>query len=296
MILIDNNFNEINNEDKKEFDEILIETMSHLNKLILDEKTKKIISDNSKDVIIQLIDNYNYSIKLPNGTLRTMKFPNSAGALKANMYNEINDSEIHIIPGIALRSNYSKHQVVHELLHTLSFNQHNYFDENGITYTKTGTKIDFYDKDTNDYIVENNPSSDGLNEGITELLTSVITNDYNGNYSPFVAISKLFLEANPNLINAYFSRNLNDIGKFYDDLEENQSIITRNDLMNLSSRETNPNVLSKIINGAISYNKACNPNFSENNLNGMITYLDSNFMLDTGSWSGLVSINNKKEF
>ncbi len=292
MILIDNKFNSINDEQKNELDEILNEVVNYLNNVITDENIKQIINENSQNIIIQLTDNYNYSIKLPNGMVRTMDFPGSVGALKTNMYNELNSSEIHIVPGVALRSNYSKHQLVHELLHALSSNEHNYFNENGITYTKTGTKIDFYDRNTDDVKITNNPSSDGLNEGITEFLASNITNDFNGNYAPFVVISKLLLDANPNLINAYFSRELDEIDKFYCDLEEKQSIITRADLMSFTSKETNIESLFKVISGALSYNKTINPNYNEEYLNDIITYLDSNYILDAGSWSDFISISN----
>ena len=227
MVLIDNKFNIINDERKEKLDEILNEVVSYLNSILTNESIKQIIGDNSQNVIIQLTDNSSYAIKLPNGMIRTANFPNSVAALKTNMCNEINESEIYIVPGVALRTNYSKHQLVHELLHALSSNQHNYFNESGITYTKTGTKTDFYGKDTNNVVIANNPSSDGLNEGITEFLASNIMNDYNGNYAPFVVISKLFLEANFNLINAYFSRNSDELEKFYGDLEEKQTIITR---------------------------------------------------------------------
>ena len=292
MILIDNKFNSINDEQKNELDEILNEVVNYLNNVITDENIKQIINENSQNIIIQLTDNYNYSIKLPNGMVRTMDFPGSVGALKTNMYNELNSSEIHIVPGVALRSNYSKHQLVHELLHALSSNEHNYFNENGITYTKTGTKIDFYDRNTDDVKITNNPSSDGLNEGITEFLASNITNDFNGNYAPFVVISKLLLDANPNLINAYFSRELDEIDKFYCDLEEKQSIITRADLMSFTSKETNIESLFKVISGALSYNKTINPNYNEEYLNDIITYLDSNYILDAGSWGDFISISN----
>lgn len=292
MLVIDNKFRKIDNDITIRFDVVLNQIIKKLDEIVIDEGTRNIIKENSESIIVQLTDGVNYSLRIPNGNILTRQFPSNAGAFKTNMYNEQLPNEFHIMPGIALRKNFNEHDLTHELIHSLSFNQHNYYKEDGTFNTKTGTKIDYYDKNGNDKLVDYNASSDGINEGITELLTSKITNNYHmGNYAPFVALSQILIDANPNLLKAYFSRDVSELEKFYEDLETKQTSITRFDLTNLSSKETDLNILAKIINGAISYDKANNSNFNEEQLNNLINYLDTSYMLDAGSWSDLISIN-----
>ena len=68
-------------------------------------------------------------------------------------------------------------------------------------------------------------------EQITEYLTSILTNEYTGNYAPFVVISKLFMKSNNYLLNAYFMNDISGLKKFYDEVEERQSLITKNDFI-----------------------------------------------------------------
>ena len=195
MKVIDRNFIDIDDENVKKiyryFLNIIIE---YLKEKIDDEKIINDIIDNVKSVLIQITDGFTYQIKTPDGSFRKNYFPNSAGALKTNMIINANNEVLNIIPGVALRPNFTVNQLVHELLHALSSNQHSFFDENGITYTKTGTKIDFYDKNLDDHKVEKKISSVGLNEGITEFLTSSILKEYTENYCSMVVIASLLMD------------------------------------------------------------------------------------------------------
>ena len=168
------------------------------------------------------------------------------------------------------------------------------FDDEGITYTKTGTKIDYYNRSLDEYSKEKNFSSDGLNEGITELLASIITKEYTGNYAPYVVISKLFMNNNNYLLNAYFDDNISEFEKFYKDVEEKQSLVTREDFKILTSKCTDYEMTSKIIVAGIKYCKSNGQEISDEELNLMINYLDNNLMLDSGSWYDLISENVSK--
>ena len=260
-----------------------------LSKMNLDSNILNELLISMDDINIQIIDNETYSIKLPNGSLIKNRISNEVGALKTNMVINANDNELNITPGVVMRKNFNSHQLIHEILHGISSRQHNLYNEDGITYTKTGTKIDYYDKSLNDYPNVTNLSSEGLNEGITEYLTSLLTNEYNGNYASQVVISNLFMTSNNNLLNAYFMNDISGMERFYEDVEEKQSLITRDDFSKLTSKCFDFELISKIIAGGIEYNKAYGKEMTEEELNGLTQYLDNNMILDSGTWKDLIA-------
>lgn len=260
-----------------------------LGKMNLDSNILNELLVSMDDINIQIVDRETYSIKLPNGSLRKNKISNEVGALKTNMVISANEKELNIIPGVVMRKNFNNHQLIHEILHGISSRQHNLYNEDGVTYTKTGTKIDYYDKSLNDYPNVTNLSSEGLNEGITEYLTSLLTNEYNGNYASQVVISSLFMTSNNNLLNAYFMNDSSGIEKFYEDVEEKQELITRRDFINLTSKSYDFDLISKIIAAGIEYNKAYGKEMTVEDLNGLTQYLDNNMILDSGSWKDLIA-------
>jgi hypothetical protein len=288
MKIIDSNFNEISSNTSKYYD-TYNSIINYLDGVISDDAVKSDVMGKT-NIFIQETNGDEFSIRMSNGSIRRNKLPSSTGALKTNMLIDANDEEIRIIPGVALRPNYTDHQLVHELLHALSSNEHNYFN-NDITYTKTGTDISFYDRNLDDYYMDNNPSSEGLNEGITELLASQITGEYTGNYANLVVIANLLSTSNNSLIDAYFSKDSRLLEEFYNDLEEKQSIISREDLISLKSKNRDDELTARIIAGSIEYSKACNT-YNEELCNNMMSYLDNHYMLDYGSWSDMI-VNNK---
>lgn len=293
MKVVDKNFNEINSSSGIE--QTINYIKESLEKMNIEKNILLNVSLNINDLYIQVIDDETYSIKLPNGSLKENKIFSSVGALKTNMEINVSDKELYIKPGIVMRENFNNHQLIHEILHGISSKQHNFFDDDQITYTKTGTKIDYYDKSLNDYYKINNLSSDGLNEGISELLTSKLTNEYTGTYAVPVVISSLFMKSNNYLLNAYFMNDTSGIEKFYKDVEEKQSIINRDDFNNLTSKSTDFELISKIINAGIEYNKSYGKEITEDEFNKMIHYLDNNVILDSGSWQDLINGYNKKK-
>ncbi len=290
MICIDKNFNEVNMPFVIE--QIEIGIRDYLQKISLEKNTLENALLNMDNLYIQVSDDNSYNIKATDGSLKKYKIPSNVGACKTNMIIKANSSELNITPGVVLRESYTPHQVVHEILHGISSKQHSYFDENGITYTKTGTEVDYYDKSLNDYEKNDNLSSEGLNEGITEYLASLITNEYNGCYAPYVVISHLFMNSNNFLLNAYFKDDLSLMENFYNDVEDKQSLITREDFMKLNSKSQNFEDISKIISAGIMYNRAYGNEISEEELNFFTEYLDTYSMLDYGSWGDLISCHS----
>ena len=287
MKVINNKFNEI--DTPLNIEQIIYYIKNALGQMNIDSSILSNMLMEIDSMYIQVANDSIFSIKLPNGSLKENKISSGVGALKTNMSISVDDKELNITPGIVVRENYNNHQLIHEILHGLSSKQHNFYDENGITYTKTGTKIDYYDKSLNDYENIDNLSSEGLNEGITEYLTSILTNEYTGTYAPFVVISKLFMTSNNNLLNAYFMNDISELERFYEDVEEKQSLINRTDFTNLTSKCTDFDLISKLIAAGINYNKAYGIEMTDEELNNIITYLDNNMMLDTGSWYDLIS-------
>lgn len=293
MKIINSDFRECQDTNNL-FSIVSSQVIDYIKTRISDEQLLNQIISNCDHSIIQLTDGNSYTILSHDGNLKSYKFRDSASAFKTNMAINVKENELVIIPGIALRPNYNIHQLIHELLHVISSNQHNYYNEDGICYTKTGTKIDYYDKNLNDYIMNNNPSSDGLNEGITELLASIITNEYTGNYPGYLVVASLLMSCNDQLLNAYFSSDTTVLESFYKDLEEKQTIITREDLCKLDSKELNDDDLIKLIIGALKYNSAYG---NEIDITETANYLDKFYMLDSGSWMDLIqeSINKYEE-
>ena len=284
MKIINNYFQDYQ-DTNNEFADIYNQVIEYLKSRINDEQLLSQIINNCDHSIIQLTDGDSYTILAHDGSFKSFKYRDSAAAFKTNMAVKNNENEISIIPGIALRPNYNKHQLVHELLHVISSTQHNYYNELGIAYTKTGTKIDYYDKNLNNYNMADNPSSDGLNEGITEFLASLITNEYTGNYPGYVAVARLLLSCNDQLLTAYFSSDTKTLESFYDDLEAKQSVITRENLCSLDSKKLSDDELIKLIVGALKYNDAYN---NKIDITEIANYLDKFYMLDSGSWMDLI--------
>ena len=285
--MINEKFNVV--ETPENVEQIINYIKDSLGKMNIDSRILNELLLNMDNINIKIVDGETYSIKLPNGSLRQNKISNEVGALKTNMIINTNDDELNITPGVVMRKKFNNHQLIHEILHAMSSRQHNLYNEDGITYTKTGTKIDYYDKSLNDYPHEKNLSSDGLNEGITEYLASLLTNEYNGNYAPQVVISSLFMASNNKLLNAYFMNECSGIEKFYDDVEERQNLITRQDFINLTSKGYDFDLISKLIVAGIEYNKSYGKEMTEEELSGLIQYLDNNIILDSGSGKELIA-------
>ena len=224
MKVIDSSFQEVKDSENS-YSNTYNQVIDFLKTRVNDEQLLSQLIANCDHSILQLTDGKTYTILSHDGQFKRYNYPSSAAAFKTNIAISSKENEVLIIPGIALRPNYNNHQLVHELLHVITTNQHNYFNENGVVYTKTGTRIDYYDRELNNYYIENNPSSDGLNEGITEYLATIITNECVGNYPHYHVIASILMACNDKLLNAYLSNDVKSLELFYEDLENKQSVI-----------------------------------------------------------------------
>ena len=289
MKIIDDKFNEKKIEEKKDYELVYDETLKYLRTIITDDKIWADILKDSNNIIIQEANGEKYLIKTEKGDILSLNFPSSAGALTTSMNIELKNDGLEITPGVALRKNFNKHQLIHEFFHAISTTQNNHFDKDGIVMVKIGTKVNYYDKDLNHSTVDNTISSNGLNEGMTELLTSHFTNHYTGNYALFVVIARILSQGNQLLLKAYFSKDTENLEKFYADVEEKQSLITRQDLCMLNPNAIDEELIAKVIAGALEYSKAYNVIIEKEEFDKMMDYLDDNYILDSETWSELVS-------
>ena len=77
--------------------------------------------------------------------------------------------------------------------------------------------------------------------------------------------------------------------KFYKDVSEKQSLITREDFINLDSKCFDFEMIAKIIIAGIEYNKSYGKEITNEELNFLINYLDNYLILDSGSWHDLIA-------
>ncbi|MBR4830530.1 MAG: hypothetical protein IKZ96_02035 [Bacilli bacterium] len=263
-------------------------TVSYLQNVIQDESVKAdMLMDNDK-YLIQKTDGDTCIVLGHDKIYRKKKFPLSAVAFECPMVvTFLRENLLGIMPGIALRPGYDAHAFIHELLHALSSTTIHFFNENGISYIKIGTKVKYIDKNM-EYVDGKNLSAEGFNEGITEALASLITGRFTGQYPSHTAIGTLFVTSNSLALNAYFSHDLSRLEEFYKDLEEKQSIITREDLMNFG-KDTSEELIARIIAAGVAYNKAYNQDFDEQLYSLLIQNMDNADRLDNGSWRDLIA-------
>lgn len=296
MKIINSDFDQIEQYEGTKFEEGHNKVLTYLRNVIKDEKVLSDIEKVCSNILIQKTDGKTYGIKDPSGEIKPMKYRN-ATAFKTPMEIKQEGNSLNVIPGIALRPTFNEnedrhyHTYIHELLHALSSIQDYQFDENGITITKTGTKIDYINKKFDSVPVEENLSADGLNEGVTEALATFI--DGKPDYSVYplqTPIAELLLTSNSLLLNAYFSHDLSRLEAFYTDLEEKQNIITREDIYSLSANKLSIEQVSKLVIGAISYNRAYNPDCSQEYYDMIIRKLDIGYPLDNNMlWSNVIA-------
>ncbi len=122
----------------------------------------------------------------------------------------------------------------HELFHALSTKNNMSFNDNGIGYNKSGVSIDGYNKE--DKVVDSSFRAEGLNEGITELLsTKFYSQEKPDVYDAQVYLSDILISPNNGkLLTAYFSNDEGDFRDFLIDFGQRQNILPSDALVKLS--------------------------------------------------------------
>lgn len=129
----------------------------------------------------------------------------------------------------------SDHTITHELFHYFSSNLEMRFNSGNIGYDKIGLHITGYNRD--DQVVDKSMKAIGLNEGITEFLTTQLDGGIQSisgyDYPTYIA-GILANSQDKSLIKAYFSSDTKEFQEFLKDFDNRQSIVSSKKLISLS--------------------------------------------------------------
>ena len=108
-----------------------------------------------------------------------------------------------------------------------------HFDENGIGYDKVGLSIQGYNRD--DELVDASMDAKGLNEGVTELLTTqMLSSASRYTYQVYIA-NILNGNMKNSLIQAYFSKDEGAFKSFLEEFDKRQSTVSSEKLVELKN-------------------------------------------------------------
>lgn len=254
MKFINNKFETVEYQEELDINKYILKIIQFINKLGLENEIISQIYLESDELILEYTDGKTYEEKY-NGEVGQHKIPSSAAAFCTLIEQKRTENGFMVIPGIVLRNRISDnlHIFTHELFHALSSRMYLPYDNNGINYTKSGFIISYYDKEDNQ--VGLGLKLMGLTEGMTELMTRMFCNEKGENYYHFqLILCSIILNSDNSLINAYFSRNDNDVKLFIEKILNNQSTLNFQDLVNLPKNIIfDKNIIYKYLKGFIEY-------------------------------------------
>ena len=122
---------------------------------------------------------------------------------------------------------------------------------------KCGTKITAYNR--KDEIVDKSLRSEGLNEGITELLACKLNNEEPNAYDYQVYLADILINNNNStLVKSYFSDDSNKFKEFLKDFEKRQSQVSSKELAELTT-SLGEVMDSRLLSGCLDYSLSfCN--------------------------------------
>ena len=182
---------------------------------------------------------------LYNGKMYKFEMGN-AGACVANTVQMQHEDGWKFMTGVNIRggaydiNNPSTYRstLPHEFFHALSKNISSTFDSNGICYTKSGFKITKYDRQDNEI---ENKGSDGLTEGVTEMLANMFNNTIQNpaySFPTFIArILHCAKHKGPSLLEAYVSKDEKTVETFFENFGKFQNIIPADTLASITTSE-----------------------------------------------------------
>ena len=166
-----------------------------------------------------------------NGETREIKSSRMAAAFYTKKNQEFDGEKWSFENAIYVDEKNFQNELIHELFHFLSANTEMNFDENGIGYDKIGVSIQGYNRD--DELVDGSMDAKGLNEGITELLTTQMLNSIT-RYTYQVHIANILNGNMDNsLIQAYFSKDERTFKNFLQEFDKRQSTVSSEKLRQL---------------------------------------------------------------
>ena len=254
MRFINNKFEKVEYQEELDVKKYILKIIQFINKLGLENEIISQIYLESDELILEYTDGKTYEEKYISEVAQH-KIPSSASAFCTLIEQKRIENGFMVIPGIVLRNRISDnlHTFTHELFHALSNRMYSPYDNNGINYTKSGFIIEYYDKEDNQ--VGLGLKLTGLNEGMTELMTRMFCNEKGKNDYHFqLILCSIILYSDNSLINAYFSRNDNDVKLLIEKILNNQSTLNFQDLVNLPKNTIfDKNVIYKYLKGFIEY-------------------------------------------
>lgn len=254
MKFINNKFEKVEYQEEINVNKYILKIIQFINKLGLENEIISQIYLESDELILEYTDGKTYEEKY-NGEVAQHKIPSFASAFCTLIEQKRTENGFMVIPGIVLRNRISDnlHTFTHELFHALSNRMYLPYDNNGINYTKSGFIIEYYDKE--DSQVGLGLKLTGLTEGMTELMTRMFCNEKGKNDYHFqLILCSIILNSDNSFINAYFSRNDNDVKLFIEKILNNQSTLNFQDFVNLPKNIIfDKNVIYKYLKGFIEY-------------------------------------------
>lgn len=134
-----------------------------------------------------------------------------------------------------INNNNSNDVIIHELFHALSTNMEMDYNVENIGYDKAGIRSSGYDED--DKVVDVSMDADGLNEGVTEMLTMELKGKKrNSLYISQVYLAQILVNSqNNDLIKAYFSKDSESFREFLNGFDKRQNVISSKKLVEISN-------------------------------------------------------------
>lgn len=249
MIYTDSQLRKIDIEEDI-FENLRIRELEFLKNEGISDSVLNEIKNSTEDLIVQYSKDNIYSV-IYKGEVKKFKYPSSAAAFAYLAEFKLFDDHYEVTPGICLKGENNFHNLAHEMFHVLSQNKILKMDENKNFYRKIGVAMPKYDIDENE---TSEYKATGLNEGITELLASKFTGQYTDTYNLNTVVADILIGLDRDLLDAYFSKNEDDVINFFDKFEKYQNVINKNELINMSKDVIyDEDLIKKYLMSAIEY-------------------------------------------
>lgn len=236
MKIYDSNLERIENTETENYLDHLVNQQIHFIKEYFGTNTDILESDIEKIEIIKTSDSYKFIV---DEKIIERKFPTNARAFATKKKISHQKEQIDITYGVYVRDFNDVVNLTHELYHGLSGRDKLIKDSDGNFYDKIGLLIVDYDKEEN--VVDRSLYANGLNEGVTELLTTKFLNRNQPSAYDFqVYVSDILIGIDKTLLEAYFSNNKQEFISFLNNFSKRQNTITKENLVSMPSGQNLP--------------------------------------------------------
>ena len=263
----DHNFNELG-EVPQQFSELFHQQAQLLYDLTgQKEEIYQIIQNRMANTILITCGVENGSVVRPsmyNGRLSKFRLGNAAASVTLAKQVLKNDgwsftTGINIRKGAYDPNNPKSYRgsLPHEVFHAMAENVTAVFNDEGVCYAKGGFLVFRFDREDN---LVSKLTATALNEGTTEMLANMFNNTmqtHSYTFPTFIARILHCSRHSPSLLEAYLAEDEKVVESFFENFNQNQSAITSNDLINLSTSEMvwldEPENCLNVINASLQY-------------------------------------------